>query len=51
MSDPLLEEMRDAVAMDNQYTAVITALRENRSKAWVQGSNNNLCRDYIAIWD
>ena len=51
LKDPLLEEMRDHGAMDLQYTEVIKAIRENRSKAWVQASSENPCRDYIAVWD
>ena len=43
--------MRDYGAIDLQYTEVIKALRENRSKAWVQASSQNPCKDYIAVWD
>ena len=50
-SDPLLQEMRDCRAVDEQYTAVIKAIREKRSKSWVQNSSNNPCRDYISVWD
>ena len=37
--------------MDLQYTEVIKALRENRSKAWVQASSEIPCRDYVAVWN
>ena len=49
LKDPLLEEMRDHGAMDLQYTEVIKAIRENKSKAWVQASSENPCRYYIAV--
>ena len=51
LKDLLLEEIWDSGAMDMQYTEVIKALRENKSKAWVQASSHNPCRDYIAVWD
>ena len=51
LKDLLLEEMQDSGAMDQQYTEVIKALQENRSKAWVQASNQNPCRDYITVLD
>ena len=51
LEDQLLEEMQDSWAMDPQYIEVIKALQENRSKAQVQASNQNLCRDYIVVWD
>ena len=31
-SDPLLESMRDSGAIDDQYSAVIKAIKENKSK-------------------
>ena len=47
----LLDEMRDSGAVDEQYTAVIKAIREKRNKSWVQNSSNNPCKDYISVWD
>ena len=45
------DEIRDHGAMDLQYTEVIKAQRQNRSKSWVLASSENPCRDYIAVWD
>ena len=50
-NDPLLEEMQDCGALDKQYTEVIKAIREKRSKSWVQNSSFNPCRDFISVWD
>ena len=50
-SDPLLEEMNDCGAVDEQYTEVIKAIREKRSKSWVQNSSYNPYRDFILVWD
>ena len=51
LSDPLLEEIRDAWAMDDQYTVVIKALWEERNKGWVQNSSDNPCTDYMDVWN
>ena len=50
-NDPLLKEMCDCGALDEQYKEVIKASRENRSKFWVQNSRYNPCRDFISVWD
>ena len=46
-NDPLLEEMRDSGAIDEQYTSVIKAIREKQNKSWVLNSSDNPCREYI----
>ena len=50
-NNPLLEEMRDSGAIDDQYSAVIKAIRDNRNKAWVLNSSDNPCREYVSVWD
>ena len=50
-SDPLLESMRDSGAIDDQYSAVIKAVQENKSKTWVLNSSDNPCREYVSVWD
>ena len=49
--DPLLDKMRDQGAMDTQYTEVIQAIQQNKTKSWVLASSENPCRDYMAVWD
>ena len=50
-SDPLLEQLRDTGAIDDQYSAVIKAIQENKSKTWVLNSSDNPCREYVSVWD
>ena len=50
-NDPLLEEMRDSEAIDDQYTSVIKAIRDKRNKAWVLNYSDNPCREYVSVWD
>ena len=50
-NNPLLESMRDSGAIDDQYSAVIKAMRDNRNKAWVLNSSDNPCREYVSVWD
>ena len=43
--------MRDSGAIDNQYSAFIKAIQENKSKTWVLNSSDNPCREYVSVWD
>ena len=37
-NDPLFSEKRDSEAIDEQYTSVIKAIRDKRSKTWILNS-------------
>ena len=50
-SDPLLEHIRDQGALDPQYTAVVQAIQQKQTKAWVLNSSDNPCREYASVWD
>ena len=50
-SDPLLEHIRDQGALDPQYKSVIQAIQQKQTKAWVQNSSDNPCREYASVWD
>merc|ERR1711867_862 len=50
-SDPLLEHIRDQGALDPQYTVVIQAIQEKRTKEWVLNTSENPCREYASVWD
>ena len=50
-NNPLLEEMRDSGAIDEQYTSVIKAIRDKQNNTWVLNSSDNPCREYISVWD
>merc|ERR1711867_220020 len=50
-SDPLLEHIRDQGALDPQYSAVIRAIQEKRTKDWVLNSSENPCREFVSVWD
>ena len=43
--------MRDSGANDDQYSAVIKAIQEKKSKTWVLNSSDNPCREYVSVWD
>ena len=45
LKNPMLEDV------DEVYTAVIKALRENRSKADILRTSESLCREYIGVWE
>merc|ERR1712243_44329 len=50
-SDPLLEHIQDQGALDPQYTAVIQAIQEKRTKDWVLNTSENPCREFASVWD
>ena len=50
LTDPILEEMRDAGLVDEAYTAVIKAPRENKSKNDILSMSDSPCRQYISVW-
>ena len=41
LSDPMLEDMRDAGCLDESYTAVIKAIREGKTKSDVSDMPDN----------
>ena len=51
LSDPMLEEMRDAGSVDTTYTAVIKALRDNKSKTDILSTEDNPCRVFASVWE
>ena len=50
-SDPLLEHIRDQGALDHQYTAMVQAIQEKRTKDWVLNTSDNPCREYASVWE
>ena len=52
LSDPMLEDMRDAGCLDESYTAVIKAIREGKTKSDVSDMpDDNKCKEYHYVWD
>ena len=50
--DPLLEIIRDAGSMDEEYTAIVKALREGRSTEDIKKSaTTDPCRAFLNVWD
>merc|ERR1711867_9407 len=50
-SDPLLEHIQDQGALDPQYTAVVQAIQQKQTKAWVLNSSDNPCKEYASVWE
>ena len=52
LSDPLLNDMRDAGSIDDSYVATISALREGKTKSDITAlPTDNLVRQYLKVWD
>ena len=52
LSDPLLNNMRDAGSIDDSYVAAISTLREGKTKNDITAlPTDNLCRQYLKVWD
>ena len=49
LQDLMLEDMWYDGSMDEVYTAIIIALRENKTKADILSESENFCREYHSL--